>query len=522
MMLGAPYWSVILINAGFFLLALESLIGGWSRWVLLFPFLYFGGYVALTGASHYEYHKLQKEIAAHNDKVTIPFDTSENDLVVSSQIDTRIFLTTYGLNSVYVANPNFEPKSHLINIIGDQESCNVARGRGFYASSIRSYDKKNDKSLIARLGKVVPNVCLLKYPADPKKPIYSVRMVKEKVDFWLLPLRTNTVTIKAPDSKEYVIRGGFASPYTWLPKPIMGCGLNSGSASWDCFHGFSREKLQPLNKGSRRFLGDSNALAKALELEPVPEQKKYKPKNTSIDISKIAQNMQQDKENDAYKRFEELLLSPVAYSQSLDFEAILSDQKYLESHIVKIIGALDKLKSINTYKADKRRALSLALVSLPLEIIQRNSADLFNLFNTYEAREWIWHNKELFIRLGDLGPEAYPLLKKVLETNTSAKKRGNSQNIPVAYAICRAGKEIEPFVGTVLLEELKSVSTIHQYYREKRALYIALARIGLRNKADQILTVDDIGHYRNGDELISENSPASICVDASGKPTYPD
>ena len=217
-------------------------------------------------------------------------------------------------------------------------------------------------------------------------------------------------------------------------------------------------------------------------------------------------------------RFEELLSDPVSYDKSLNFSGLKPDYLILKSPL--IISSLIQLKPYASRRIqNKIQGLSRKLSSMPFHVIKEHEQALFNLFSD-STDYWIRANNALFIRLGDLGPQAHPLLLKLLKSDKSHFH--NHFNGTIAYAICRAGDEMAPIVGDLLLKELKEVSGIHQRYATKRSIYLALARIGLRDKADQILTLNDTGAYRAGDELISKSSPATICVNLKGKPIYPD
>lgn len=531
-MMGGLIWTGYALNASFLLLFLEALFGVWNRWVLIFPLAYFGGYATLAYLSHSEYYSKIAEVEKYNAAVNVAFNITENDLVISgSEIGSQTFLTTYGLASVYEKNSNFKPKSHLMSTVGDLSSCETARKLGtkanFYTRTVRTYEDKSNR-ITALVGKIVPDICIIQYPSNPQKPYFEITTREESVSSWLLPLKLHTISIKAPDGKEHILKGGFASPLKWLPVPILGCGLNSARPAWECLHEFSRETSQPLNIGPDRFSGNTFAIARALGLKPVTKERGYSPRKYSIDIESIAKKIQEDELKNALDRFERLLSDPVSYNESLDFEKLAGNQKYYISQSSHIISALKKLKrfsgdsnyqnKVDRIYGEKVRTLSLSLSSLPLQTIKDNKRDIFSLLSNSNSK-WLWGNKNLFIRLGDLGAESHIFLYEAFKNN----QRDHHFSIhPITYAICRAGPEIKNLVGDLLLEELRKVSGYFQEYEKKRALLIPLSRIGLREEAYKIIPPDRLSPKRKGEEDVTESSPASVCVDYNGEPTYPD
>lgn len=528
MMLAAPFWSAFTINAGFISMTIESLAGLLPRWFLLFPIIYFGGYAVLTGLSHYKYYSLQEDIAEYNAQIKIPFKLSENDLVLPSEMNPGLFLTSYGFASVYKSNKNFRPKAHIVSTIGDKKACQAAReigfSNGFFARPIRSYNRKNNKGFYERLGKTIPGLCLVNYPQDPKKPTYVIRMTQEKNDSILLPVKLNSIIIDDPFGDKSILKGGFANPYKWYPLPFLGCGLNSGAASWDCFHGFAREGFRPLNKGTGRFSGDPWIVAESLGLKALTEEEKYRPNITAMEIAALAKKIQEDKEKDAYARFEKLLSSPLSYDDSVDFSTIEHDEKLFIARIAKIINALSLLRLDHTKEGMKKKLfLSQTLANLPLHILRSNSTSLISLVDSYAdtqgpLRIWI-----LIIRMGELGREVIPVFKKLME-NHHIYRHGSLglPNTSLVYAVCRVGAEIKDFAGNRFLNELKKVSRYSGRNEDKRALYLALSRMDLKDEASKILTISDMGPYRSGAEFISASSPSSVCVDVEGEPKFPD
>src|ERR1700684_3125694 len=86
MILGAPLWSVVTNNLGFFLMAKEAWDRTLPRAVVVLPFLYFSIYAGITIAGHRQLSRLRQEIAQHNQSVHVAFDAKQNDLVVDTKV----------------------------------------------------------------------------------------------------------------------------------------------------------------------------------------------------------------------------------------------------------------------------------------------------------------------------------------------------------------------------------------------------------------------------------------------------
>ncbi|MGL4243219.1 MAG: hypothetical protein ACRCTI_19060, partial [Beijerinckiaceae bacterium] len=83
MMVGAAFWSVVLINLGFAGIAVEAALGRVTRIWLIAPALWFGGAAAVHFASHAEFRRFEIEIAAQNAGPSLTIDPAQRPLVFS-------------------------------------------------------------------------------------------------------------------------------------------------------------------------------------------------------------------------------------------------------------------------------------------------------------------------------------------------------------------------------------------------------------------------------------------------------
>jgi hypothetical protein len=74
----APYWSVFTINLGFALMI--WLVGSLPKRLLIFPAIWFVGYAAAAGVSHFEAQKLAAEVLSENSGQFLPFDAQRDQV----------------------------------------------------------------------------------------------------------------------------------------------------------------------------------------------------------------------------------------------------------------------------------------------------------------------------------------------------------------------------------------------------------------------------------------------------------
>lgn len=109
MPLALPFWSVVLVNAAFILIAYEALTGRTGRWALVFPVLWFGGYAVATTVSHIHADQLLSEVRQANLRKIMAFDPQSQDLVLHlagsdqtlGSLQPRTMVLNYRLERVF-------------------------------------------------------------------------------------------------------------------------------------------------------------------------------------------------------------------------------------------------------------------------------------------------------------------------------------------------------------------------------------------------------------------------------------
>ena len=274
MLMLAPFWSVLLVNAGMIGVGVEASSGSVSRSWLLLPVLWFGSYGAQTVSDHLALWRLQGQIARANGGVRVPFDPAAEALVFAKDDAAGWLVENSALPVAYVRNANYPGSTHLATRMVDISVCDKVRGEpGLSGAGIYTFGFHDDDAGIggARIGRdrFETRFCELRQPEDPALPKVVIDTIEREYMAGSLPVTETVTTITTPDGHRYTLRGGVAAPLSWLPMPILGCGLNSGAPSWDCVQQFKRDSFVPLELTGPRYHQGPSALMQALGLARV-------------------------------------------------------------------------------------------------------------------------------------------------------------------------------------------------------------------------------------------------------------
>ncbi len=246
MIFAAPFWSVVTLNLAFLALAVESLLGRMDRRWIIAPLLYFGGYAFNAHQANEHYLALDAKLKAENATQSIVFDPGQQVLVFDEDDEDlasapRAFVQKFALPVVYVANANYEPARHLAYRLAEAETCKrLQREQHRLPSGISPswfHGTSNGTSTLRK------DVCIVQLPEDPNRPALHISASREKQSDRLLPHTLTTTTISDGLGGMAILTTGHAEVLGWLPMPVMGCALNSGAPSWDCFYGFHRKAV---------------------------------------------------------------------------------------------------------------------------------------------------------------------------------------------------------------------------------------------------------------------------------------
>lgn len=273
MMLGGPFWSAVLINLGFALMARDALTGAASKWLLLPPLLWLGGYLAIAAVSHAQANRFISAIVSENSGVRLAFDPSREDLVIYSQNTSEVrglspeaFIQSYGLIRAYGVsqnnfNANWSEKKETVYKYQLVFSPCYGTG-GSRADAIRDWGDGTEGAEV-----VAQSLCLHSSEGAPQLPPVSIKAAPERKDTGLAVTASQEIRVERPGGEAAVLKAGWAQPLYWLPVPIIGCGLGDGH--WNCFASFKRERILIASKDPT-LNAPNDAVGRALGLRKAP------------------------------------------------------------------------------------------------------------------------------------------------------------------------------------------------------------------------------------------------------------
>ena len=278
MMLAAPVWSVILINLGFALMARDAWRNPAERWLMLFPLLWFGGYFIVTSVSHWQAYRYVEEIAGANARRRIPFDPARQDIVIErnhndetngSALSAQTLVESFGLVRAFQREPD-GPRSYLryaLLSINCTSSIVTNDRDGTTTIWLHATDTQGHRVSGAR------DLCTMQSSQPPELPIVHVRP-QPRAGRYDDNRVSQDVAIVTPDGATIKLRSGWARPLAWLPQPVIGCALDSGTPAWRCFAAFQRQSLYD-PRADRTPQAAEKVVAKALGLHRITIRQRY-------------------------------------------------------------------------------------------------------------------------------------------------------------------------------------------------------------------------------------------------------
>lgn len=260
MLFGASLWSIVIINAAFVGTAVEATLGLVSRWWLLAPIIWFGGYGIYAIQQHRDLRALKTEISHSNAEVRIPFDPSSEQLVFNETQGSASFVNNFDVPVVFTRTDNKNGIHHRSHRLAKTEVCSAIRnardrsGSRIYTLGILDYPSS----------RLDPHFCNISQLENPSLPVLTISTVETPFQYRSIGGRLTITTAVLPDGRQFILRTGRASIVPWFPMPVMGCGLAGG---WVCFTGFKRDNFVPLQ--------NENVLMRALGRRKVqPENRR--------------------------------------------------------------------------------------------------------------------------------------------------------------------------------------------------------------------------------------------------------
>jgi len=506
MFLGAAFWSVFTINAGFVALGVEAFAGRVSRFWVAAPIAWFGGYLAFAAINHIAFNDLAKELERFNAGKSIPFSGKTTALVIDSKSNNLssaagIFIQAYDLPVVYAANPNFKTAAHLAHRIGSAETCTLIRTKPeFGASGVFASGFKEGN-------KFIDGLCKYYAPEDPGLPVLTITAVTEKDDGWWLPKTIDSIRITAASGQTIELKSGYAAPIEWFPKPMLGCFLNSARASWDCIANFSREKMRGL--GAEGAYGGSTVqvIAQALQLKPSPATERQKTVGESME--RELGSIVEERISLSVSNLDRLIANPTRNVTLHDLNGLTERLDTLGERAEGMSEALVKTLDAGLRSRESSLNLQRMIAALKPQDFSRIGWQLLAEFEKRPGLHRKMFSDELLMRFGDLGPIAIPLLDRL------AFSEGNTESAAAILGLCRIGKpagKLSDKVAAVLM----STPRVGFYHEQHSAAFVALLRMGRPDLADKdpdLKSYYQAGSYSELRQTVTPESSAEVCVE---------
>lgn len=128
----AAFWPTFLLNISMVGLAMEAWSRDVSRWWLVIPVIYFGGFGAATIHDQYNLRNVASSYGKLNEAVVSGFDPSQHSLVDDGIPNVGLNLVrNFGLRVAYRTDPRL-PEGYYSNRLADKAMCDRIRGNAVF------------------------------------------------------------------------------------------------------------------------------------------------------------------------------------------------------------------------------------------------------------------------------------------------------------------------------------------------------------------------------------------------------
>lgn len=510
MVLAAPLWSIVLVNAGVVGVGVEAALGKVNRAWLLLPLAWFGGYSYFAAQSRQEAERVRQEMLIDNAKGALAFNARTDELVVREArsdmpfdpSSTIGFIEHYDIPIVFEKTVNDNGFGHQIVQFSAGAECEQMRERlnGRYNADFSVFPFREN-------GKPVTGACILSYPRDPGPRAFRTTWAEQSWSRKLADFKVTTFTITAPTGEKVTRSFGQAAVLGLLPMPVIGCALNSAAPSWPCFAAFGRSTVG-LPADEAQYILARQLVASTLGLQPS--------RGAATRYSTSAQNLPgqlakvfEDVEAWALKKLDQVLARDrVALKYNLHDMTPIRDKPALwRSRMDQMADFF--VENFNR-RADVRgipEVIDTLFEAMPAEDFGRYAPRLIEVIRQRPAGA-CGESRAVIGRIGEAGASALQAIEAV-----AAQNPGRACILYLVRSICRMGSTAErmvPYVKNVF-GQFSPDSNRHFYF----AAYRALMRLGY---GDYVRS--RVGPARNTREqklmkeldAITSSSPMTVCL----------
>lgn len=533
MLFAASLWSAPLINLAVIVAGLEALTGRIPRGLVLVPILWFGLYAIAVVREEAGLVQAQSDVSQTNASVRpIDYDPEKHGLVANgftSSVRLKNFvdklLLNHSLPVVYYEAGRENNRTMWAARLATGSLCEslAERKRG---TKVKVSNYHQSWAKFHNIG-ATTKVCIVAFAERPThQQTIRVSQVKSVERVGGLSVRMRTTTASSDDQQAQVHRAS-AAVLRRFPVPMLGCALNSGAPSWDCFAAFMRRK--------RVWFGENTHgkvdIGKVLKFTGTP------PRGFGQAANQVVVDRLRDADNrfdaDRYALLEEFLQDPAAFGRDRTYTRLFQHEPeklspYADRIVSTLVEAANKAKPIDEKTAAPVRAIAKLAALLSDEDIHRNSGQILSALDRRKQR---WHNniRPLMRRTASLREAAVPMLIRRLERH-SRQRRLSRYESDAVIALCRMGLPYAEPAGPKLLEiwrrrnskrqlskrlesKRKAALDYPSLDRADKHVYLALLRLGLADEAGRPKSTTKSKWWARSSQSIGPQSSADTCED---------
>lgn len=501
-MMGMMFVSIPLINGGMIGLVVEVAIRRISVFWLIIPLGFYGLYFGLAFKDEQQLKAVAEQYARINASADTQFNPDKQALIFDGDASPGFFIQNYTLPVVYLDRGGDDNDGYQSIRLADRETCTmVGSDRALTAAHIYTFGFHEN-------GVFVRDFCQLIINEKPKLPEVRIKRTDASTILGDLPIKPTTTTISMADGREFILRGGTASPRGWIPMPIMGCYPTTNDFKTldfkpKCEFAFWRNHDTTI---LRDYGGDSTALANALDLKPFANGERHASEGPDIvrqKLSAIEEVLLQKQ----LQHIDALSANPMVRQPEWDIFLATKHPELLAKHTDNILMGLERATTETDERgwrpADSIQILGNALAAIPDEEFRKRKGRILKLFANSSNDNRIWLNGGLIIKLSLFGKDAVPTL-------TRPGTYGKGANDEDLISLCVIGPDAKADGAAYLMRHWNNPQNMRDH-RTSRIVYIAMKRIGIEPPANPLVEPGNYDRIVQQWSEVSARSPESVC-----------
>jgi hypothetical protein len=508
MLLGAPLWSMVLVNLVLILFALDAWRAAMPRWLVAVPAAVYLANFAASAVSYLDYAALAADAARQNAAQSLSYDPAR-EVLVTADGDGQDLVLDYRIPVVFTPNPNAAPASHLSVRAAPKPVCEEIGG----ASVVGPVQVLG---AVTR-GRSYDNLCLLRMFEDPALPavtLSSSEQTSASADR-LLKYQMTTFRAVGPDGQVASRRIGVGAVLSPIPAPVIGCVLNDAANRWQCVAELLRLPVGIGRQGGATSDSTADAIATLLGLQP-RSLTVVQPPRFLVGAVVHADPREFDSASEAQALSIANNLLKAQTQADLDaLPAYLAGDNAstdpalattVARHADQVAALADRMstayeQAVDGDHSNRIYTLGTILAALPADAFARVGPRLLQVAQGQSADQWA--PETLIVRFGDLAPASADYLRRQL-----VAVRDPMAVEGAVLGLCRAGPVMQADGPGIVA----AVSRIRGPTRQ--AAFIALRRMGRYDLAQRLAgrpSAYDHALFEGEAAHVTPASPRTVC-----------